>query len=88
MNKVEKILLKKLNPAMMLEQLKKEYPNVFSLSGETEIKKYISLLFSQTKDGKPRDKESEELDDSNTMIDKDTTDCEKMNGETYWKILL
>ena len=52
MNKVEKILLKKLNPAMMLEQLKKEYPNVFSLSGETEIKKYISLLFSQTRDSK------------------------------------
>jgi len=43
---------KKMNPAMMREQLQKENPNLFSLPGETEIKKYISLLFTQTKDGK------------------------------------
>ena len=68
----------------MRVQLKKEYPNVFSLPGGTEIKKYISLLFSQTKDAKPRDNESEELDDSNTMIDKDTTNCE----ENKWRDVL
>ena len=36
---------------MMREQLQKEYPNIFSLPGETEIKKHISKLFSQTKKG-------------------------------------
>ena len=39
---------------MMCEQLEKEYPNTFSLPGETEIKKYVSLLFSQTKGKKKR----------------------------------
>ena len=75
---------KKMNPAMMREQLKKDYPNVFSLPGETEIKKYTSLLFSQTKDGKLRDKESEEVDNSNTMIDKDVTNCE----DNEWRDVL
>ena len=32
---------KKMNTAMMREQFKKEYLNIFSLSGEIEIKKYI-----------------------------------------------
>ena len=72
---------KKMNPAMMREQLQKENPNVFSLPGETEIKKYISLLFSQTKDGKLRNKESEEVDDFGTLIDKDLTTYE----ENEWK---
>ena len=30
-----------MNTAMMREQFKKEYLNIFSLSGEIEIKKYI-----------------------------------------------
>ena len=34
---------------MMREKLQKDYPNTFSLPGETEVKKYITLLFSQTK---------------------------------------
>ncbi len=48
---------KKMNAAMMREQLQKEFPNPFSLPGETEIKKYISLLFSQSKGEKRREKE-------------------------------
>ena len=40
---------RKMNPGMMREQLKTEFPNVFSLPGETEIKKYISQLFSNSK---------------------------------------
>ena len=38
-----------MNAAMMYEQLQKEHSITFSLPGETEIKKYIRLLFSQTK---------------------------------------
>ena len=40
---------RKMNAGMMREQLKTEFPNVFSLPGETEIKKYISQLFSNSK---------------------------------------
>ena len=75
---------KKMNTAMMREQFKKEYLNIFSLSGEIEIKKYISILFSQIKDSKLRDKESEEVDDCNTMIDKDITNSE----ESEWRGVL
>ena len=34
---------------MMREQLKIEFPDTFSLPGETEIKKFISLLFAKSK---------------------------------------
>ena len=40
---------KKMNAAMMWEKLQKLYPYVFSIPGETENKKYISLLFSKSK---------------------------------------
>ena len=36
---------KKMNAAMMREQLQQEYPNIFSLPGETEIKN-ISTNYS------------------------------------------
>ena len=39
----------KMNAAMMREQLKQQFPNKFSIPGETEIKKYISQLVSQSK---------------------------------------
>ena len=35
---------KKMNPAMMQEQLRKQFLNVFSLMGETDIKKLINAL--------------------------------------------
>jgi len=40
---------RKMNAAMMREQLKIEFPDTFSLPGETEIKKFISLLFAKSK---------------------------------------
>ena len=40
---------RKMNAAMMRSELKKLFPNVFSIPGETEIKKYISQLFSKSK---------------------------------------
>ena len=33
----------------MREELKKQFPYVFSMPGETEIKQHISLLFSKSK---------------------------------------
>jgi len=40
---------KKMNPAMMRDQLQKDYPNTFSLPGETAIKQHISSLFATSK---------------------------------------
>ncbi len=40
---------KKMNPAMMREQLRKQFPNIFSLPGETDIKKLISALAQSEK---------------------------------------
>ena len=39
----------KMNAAMMREELKKQFPDKFSIPGETEIKQYISLLFAKSK---------------------------------------
>ena len=39
----------KMNAAMMRDQLKQQFPNSFSIPGETEIKKFISKLVSQNK---------------------------------------
>ena len=39
----------KMNAAMMRDQLKQQFPNRFSIPGETEIKKFISKLVSQNK---------------------------------------
>ena len=38
-----------MNAAMMPNELRKLYPNVFSITGETEIKKYISQSFVKSK---------------------------------------
>ena len=38
-----------MNPAMMRDQLQKDYPNTFSLPGETAIKQHISSLFATSK---------------------------------------
>ena len=40
---------KKINAAMMREELQKLYPYVFPIPGETEIKRFISPLFSKSK---------------------------------------
>ena len=39
----------KMNAAMMQDQLKQKFPNMFSIPYETEIKKFISKLVSQNK---------------------------------------
>ncbi len=49
----------KMNAAMMQEQPKQQFPNKFSIPGETEIKKYISQLVSQYKKGDKRDHEDD-----------------------------
>ena len=38
-----------MNVIMMRNELRQLYPNVFSIPGETEIKKYISRLFVKSK---------------------------------------
>ena len=50
---------------MMREQLQQEHPNIFSLPGETEIKKNISQLFSQTKKGRSNIEHEENSDFDN-----------------------
>ena len=68
-NEGKKNSSKKMNPAIMLQRLKINYPNKFSLPGETEIKQEIGALFKKSKnesieedDGsesqEPRDRES------------------------------
>ena len=42
---------KKMNPVMVREQLRKQFPNVFSLPGETDIKKIINALAQSEKKG-------------------------------------
>ena len=42
---------KKMNPSMMHEKLKKQFPHKFSLPGETQIKQLINSLFMQSKKG-------------------------------------
>lgn len=73
---------KKMNAAMMRAQLQQENPNIFSIPGETEIKKHISKLFSQTKNGS-KDNEHEENSDL------DNNDEEVVNiDESEWKQVL
>ncbi len=43
---------------MMHEALKQEFPNSFSISGETKIKNYISQLFSKSKSNKNREEDN------------------------------
>ena len=38
-----------MNTAMMREELKKQFPDKFSIPGEIEIKQYIYLLFAKSK---------------------------------------
>ena len=51
---------KKMNAAMMRTELRKLYPDVFSIPGETEIKKYISQLFMKSKSN---------IDDHDNQVD-------------------
>ena len=63
---------------MMREQLQKEFPNTFSLPGETEIKKYISLLFSQSKGEKRRNIVTQQDDNCDaTELGEDVTNSEQ-----------
>ena len=60
---------KKMNAAMMREELKKQFPDVFSIPGETEIKQYISLLFAKSKSTINDADFDTELNDSNINDD-------------------
>ena len=54
---------------MMREELKKQFPDVFSIPGETEIKQYISLLFAKSKSTINDADFDTELNDSNINDD-------------------
>jgi len=62
----------KMNAAMMREELKKQFPDKFSIPGETEIKQYISLLFAKSKSGHNDADLDTELNDS--IIDDDNVE--------------
>ena len=68
----------------MREQLQKEFSITFSLTGETEIKKYISLLFSQSKGEKKRNIVSQQDDNCDTTEFEDVTNSE----QNEWKSVL
>ena len=57
-----------MNAAMMRAEVKKKFPSVFSIPGETEIKKYISQLFMKSKHN------SDDMDsiDNNATNESDT----------------
>ena len=57
-----------------------ENPNVFSLPGEADMKKFISLLFSNSKKDSLNDKHLQHYIDGNILSDGD--DCDVPN---IWK---
>ena len=80
---------KKMNAAMMREQLQKEFPNTFSLPGETEIKKYISLLFSKSKGEKNRNVVSQQDDNCDTTeLDEDVTNSEQNERKSVLQTII
>ena len=73
-----------MNAAMMRAELKKQFPNVFSLPGETEIKKYISLLFMKSKkDTEGLDLDDDQENDAQTIEIRQTFDWLNI----LWKII-
>ena len=52
----------KLNVAMMLDQLQKDYPNTFSLPGVTTIKQHIRSLFATSKKAEKNNNNDDEVD--------------------------
>ena len=62
---------------MMRDQLQKDYPNTFSLPGETAIKQHISSLFATSK------KADKDKNDNN---ERDTTGNTSKNEE--WKCVV
>ena len=56
-------LSRKMNAAMMRNKLKKLFPNVISIPGKTEIKKYISQLFSKSKSNNDDNEVDIEIDE-------------------------
>ena len=69
----------------MHQQLQQENPNIFSLPGETEIKKHISKLFSQQKAGKSKVVDEQYSDPENH--DEDNVSAVSTN-EIEWKEIL
>ena len=71
---------RKMNAAMMREELKKEYPNVYSLPGETEIKKFIGALSQSSK--KKKKKANNSVENTN---DDDTNTTLTTTSKDFWK---
>ena len=78
-------LLRKMNAAMMCNELKKLFPNVFSISGETEIKKFISQLFSKSKSNKDDNEVDIEIDD---LMEEESEIAPRVNWEKCLKKLV
>ena len=75
---------KKMNAAMMRTELRKLYPDVFSIPGETEIKKYISQLFMKSKSNiDDRDNEVDLI--LNEDIDNESEITTRVNWEKILK---
>ena len=70
LNKVN-IFFSKKKPAMMCDQLQKDYPNTFSLKGETVIKEHIGSLFNTSKKV-DKDKNDNDKRDTTSHASKNT----------------
>ena len=73
----------KMNPAMMREQLRKQFPNVFSLPGEIDIKKLINALSQSEKKG-TRPKKAQNDCEDNILVLGNTLNSESEK----WKHIL
>ena len=74
-----------MNPAMMRNELKKLFPNVFSIPGETEIKKYISQLFSKSKSNNNDNEVDIEIDE---LMEDESEIAPRVNWEKCLKKLV
>ena len=76
---------KKMNAAMMRNELRKLYPNIFSIPGETEIKKYISQLFVKSKTNYDDNEVDLEMDE---VVEDESETIPRVNWEKCLKKLV
>ena len=76
---------KKMNAAMMRNELRKLYPNIFSIPGETEIKKYISQLFAKSKTNYDDNEVDLEMDE---VVEDESDNIPRVNWEKCLKKLV
>ena len=76
---------KKMNAVMMRTELRKLYPDVFSIPGETEIKKYISQLFVKSKSNYDYNEVDIEIDEA---MDDESENVPCVNWEKHLKKLV